>query len=713
MPELVVIQQPGASKKRGGRTPAADCGPRRPSRRGRWRALSLGLVYVAAAIHFAQWKWSGSTLTPVEPSEAMQTLGSQALVNAGFVFFVVLIASTFVFGRFFCGWGCHIVALQDLCGWMLRKAGIPSKPFRSRLLVYVPLLAAVWMFVMPTVTRVWLGQSRGPLRAGFVTDDFWVRFPAWPIALLTFVVCGFVIVYLLGNKGFCTYACPYGGIFGLADQLAPGKIRVTDACEQCGHCTATCTSNVRVHEEVRLHGMVVNPGCMKCMDCVSVCPKDALYFGFGAPSLAKGKPRGRLPERSYDYSWPEEIVMAGVFAASIVALWGLYDRVPFLLALGLAAISAAALLTVFRMFYVRDLRFARLQLKRAGRVQPAGFASLVLALLWIAFLADAAVVKATESAGFQHLELTQRSTATAGANAEHARRAVALLDLSQRLTLVPMGRVEAGIAEAEQSLGDSAATEAHYRRAIRLSPAYTEGRVRLARLLSARGATDEAIALLREAIRIQPKTPDAAGDLADLLVAKGQAKEAATMLEGLLKRRPADGSIRLSYGVVLAYLGEFDRGIAELERVTKESPDMTDAHMKLGQLLAHQGQLPEALEALERALALDPSLVATHSLAAQVAFRLGRVSEAMRHLEAARQLEPFDRQIVATWAGLIARTGGTAEAITAAEQAGANDRAARFRLMYLYQLSGRAEDAARLASEFPESAPPPAAPAPH
>ena len=28
-------------------------------------------------------------------------------------------------------------------------------------------------------------------------------------------------------------------------------------------------------------GMVVDPGCMKCMDCVSVCPNDALYFGFG------------------------------------------------------------------------------------------------------------------------------------------------------------------------------------------------------------------------------------------------------------------------------------------------------------------------------------------------------------------------------------------------------------------------------------------------
>ena len=115
---------------------AADCGPRRPSRRGRWRALSLVLVHVAAALHIAHWMATGTTLTPVEPSEAMQTLG-QGLVNAGFVLFAMLILSTLLLGRFFCGWGCHVVALQDLCTWMLKRAGIRPKPFRSRLLVFV------------------------------------------------------------------------------------------------------------------------------------------------------------------------------------------------------------------------------------------------------------------------------------------------------------------------------------------------------------------------------------------------------------------------------------------------------------------------------------------------------------------------------------------------------------------------------------------------
>ena len=30
-------------------------------------------------------------------------------------------------------------------------------------------------------------------------------------------IVGFMTVYFLGSKGFCTYGCPYGGVFGIAD----------------------------------------------------------------------------------------------------------------------------------------------------------------------------------------------------------------------------------------------------------------------------------------------------------------------------------------------------------------------------------------------------------------------------------------------------------------------------------------------------------------
>src|SRR5437773_1238165 len=96
-------------------TATQSCGEIKHSRRAKWRAASLLLIHAVFALHVAHWLRTGRTITPVEPSESMQTLEAGYL-NAGFVLFFLLIVSTMIFGRFFCGWACHLVAYQDLCG---------------------------------------------------------------------------------------------------------------------------------------------------------------------------------------------------------------------------------------------------------------------------------------------------------------------------------------------------------------------------------------------------------------------------------------------------------------------------------------------------------------------------------------------------------------------------------------------------------------------
>lgn len=420
--------------------------PAKKRGRGRIRAGVLILVHVVLLLHIAHYQRTGRSLSPIEPSEAMATI-ELGHVNAGAILFGVAIASTAIFGRFFCGWGCHLVALQDFCGFLLRRLGLRPKPFRSRLLVIVPFALAFYMFLWPTAKRLWLGDPHPGFENHLLTENFWQTFPGPIVTVVTFVVCGGLIVWLLGNKGFCTYACPYGAFFSVADRIAPARIRVTDACHQCGQCTANCTSNVAVHAEVRDFGMVVDPGCMKCMDCVSVCPNGALYYGFSG-GMAAGEAQNadhakpQRTKKSYDFTLPEEIFALAVTALTVFAVRGLYDITPLLLSVATGVITAWLAILFKRFFERRDMRLQNLQLKRNGRATGTGVLVMILLAAWFGFTIHSATVQFFRYQGRQQLA----SVSARGTWSD-------LLDgnIQSRLTESDQARVEAALSSFQKS----------------------------------------------------------------------------------------------------------------------------------------------------------------------------------------------------------------------------------------------------------------------
>src|SRR5262249_54924507 len=148
------------------------CGTPRRSPKSRRRAAALIAVHALVVVHVAHWKLAGRTLTPLEPSEAMPTpqLGH---VNPRFVVFGLPLLATPVFGRLFSGWACHVVAYQDLCAWLLERAGLRPRPLRVRLLRLVPIAAALYMFAWPSLARAWSGGDEPALAARFTTTSFW------------------------------------------------------------------------------------------------------------------------------------------------------------------------------------------------------------------------------------------------------------------------------------------------------------------------------------------------------------------------------------------------------------------------------------------------------------------------------------------------------------------------------------------------------------
>jgi len=530
----------------------------------------------------------GRTVSPIEPSEAMYTLQNGA-INAGFIFFTLAILATLIFGRFVCGWGCHVLALQDLCAWLLKKFGLTPRPFRSRLLVFVPLIVALYMFVWPTVYRFVVKPASEPLFPQFtnhlVVTDFWATFPPVWVAIPFLFVCGFMTVYFLGSKGFCTYGCPYGGFFSVADKVAPGRIRVTDACNECGHCTAVCTSNVLVHKEVKEYGMVVDQGCMKCMDCISVCPNDALYFGFGKPAL--GVPK--TVTKNYSLTWPEEALAAGLFFVSFLAVWDVYQLVPMLMALGIASVTTFIALRTLRLYRSGDLSFYRWNLKSRGVMQRAGWAFAAFAALWLSLNAHSGWVRYNESAGaaaFQKLQIPDEL-------------ALAQADPDQWLSRSDRENVSKGRKHYSDAIGTG-------------------------------------LFLNKEAL----------SRLAWFEYLSGDPQQAVQTLGKAADRQDGQGkALSLYYrGAILNRLGRFDEALKSLDQAIVERPDLVTAREEKGEALWQLGRRNEAVGAWTEAVKLNPGLALSNSFLAGAAASVGDTAAAtafQKHAEAATPADPY------------------------------------------------------------------------
>ncbi len=565
-----------------GELPILESGrtPIRTSRAGPRRAIVLLLVQAAIAVHVAHWMSTGRTLSPLEPSESMQ-FSKSGVVNAGLVFFALSIGSTLLLGRWFCGWGCHVVALQDGSRWLLSKIGVRPRAVNLGILGAVPWIAFVYMFLAPIVQRLLHGVAPAATTLRLTTGAFWETFPSLLVAIATFLVCGFAAVYLLGSKGFCTYGCPYGGIFGVVDQLSPLRIRVNENCEGCGHCTAVCTSNVRVHQEVKDYGAVVDPACMKCLDCVSVCPKDALRVGFGAPALftsRRTEPEGEKPslgstlldllllaaffagayavlldfdtdllqipgvwallavltalsivvaalfrgraQRARELSRTEEALLGGFFLLALYAFRGYSNSVPLLFALGLSSILAYVSVSGLRMLYRKQVKLQSHVLRAAGKWTAAG-------------------------------------TLFAGA-------------------LLPLGGFWAYAAWSRRALRES----------------YSQGVA-----YASAGAMDQAFVALRRAVELDPEYHD----------------------------------VQEKYASLLADAGRLDEAIRHFRAAIARKPDRAETHALLGLALFQNGGGAEARKELERAIELAPKSAQLHDMMAEVCSGLGDEEAAKAH----------------------------------------------------------------------------------
>jgi tetratricopeptide (TPR) repeat protein len=342
--------------------------------------------------------------------------------------------------------------------------------------------------------------------------------------------------------------------------------------------------------------MVVDPGCMKCTDCISVCPKGALHYGFAKPALLKQVPAVRRAKR-YDLSLGEELLVAAVALVATLVYRDLYNGPPLLLSVGLGGITGYLALKLWQLAMRPVVRAQNLELKLGGRVTRAGAVSAALTVAWLAFTSHSAFAQWHRAWGRYELERTEvsRADGLSGAfrsktySTQHARSLAAAFrhfSLADRFGLVDTVDVKLGLAWCHVLRGELDEAAVAARRAAAKAP----DRAELGRNVTDIEAAAWAGAFERASARAE------AGDL----------ESAARDLAVCVARAPESAPARFNYGGVLRRLGRHAEAVDQFAVANRLSPGDPDTLVELGLAYKELGSKREAVAAFKAAIAAAP-----------------------------------------------------------------------------------------------------------
>jgi polyferredoxin len=178
------------------------------------------------------------------------------------VWFLGLIPLTYFFGRVWCGWICHLGALQE---FLYRPSfmTIFQRPAVQRGLRILRIGVFVTLLVQLVITRTNLFREIDPFKVAFnlmsANTTGWI--------LLGLLLLSSLVIY----RPFCRGFCPVGLILGWVGRL-PYAFRwsVNTFCNQCGRCQKECPAGAIGDDcEIRPED------CIACGECLDACPRQA------------------------------------------------------------------------------------------------------------------------------------------------------------------------------------------------------------------------------------------------------------------------------------------------------------------------------------------------------------------------------------------------------------------------------------------------------
>lgn len=180
-----------------------------------------------------------------------------------------------IVGRMSCGWVCPFGLFQDM---LYKVKSIKLKLPRAFSYIKFAVLIGVAGIIAYLTTEPWFCKvcPDGAILAGIPlvladkTGDL-RALVGWHYYMKIAIVIGVVLFSLMIKRFFCRVFCPIGAIYALFNHFSLLRLKVDEKkCIECESCQMACPMHVPIYRSSH------NIDCIRCLDCVKVCPTKAI-----------------------------------------------------------------------------------------------------------------------------------------------------------------------------------------------------------------------------------------------------------------------------------------------------------------------------------------------------------------------------------------------------------------------------------------------------
>lgn len=226
-----------------------------------------GLFLVASVVILGFYK--GACPCPISSMQNLVLAGlGLDIAWQSLIWFLALLPITYLFGRVYCGWICHLGALQEFI-YLPAKIKILQAEKTQKILRAIRIFFLIALIIQLFITKTNIFKHYDPFKVAF--NLIGTNTISW--VLLGLLLISSVFIY----RPFCKAVCPIGLILGWINKI-PGASVVGNngACSGC----KTCDNNCKIRAITRddKFSRLDNQECIACGECINNCNKNALHF---------------------------------------------------------------------------------------------------------------------------------------------------------------------------------------------------------------------------------------------------------------------------------------------------------------------------------------------------------------------------------------------------------------------------------------------------